>query len=204
MSSSNCRQSRELFGFATSLDTDEVYREAGEPYPDRALAHAVTPLIVRLGKETGAIDNSIEYATDVDGSPSLLLWRGINDMQRVLVPRLKLQTTYESAAAYIRHEKTAHSLALLALRNYEAMENLIRELEDGKGEYHPTKSSPHFELPWHEATPSASRGCPVAIHASPDRMQPLWRNFAVWMGEISLKGIVHHGNDIKPDFLRDP
>ena len=200
MDTSRYRNAKELIEFALSFGVDEIYEAAGNPYPARALANSITPLVVNRAKEAGVGGEDLAYTTG-DGGVANILWYGIEDPQRILVPRLVLQPTYEEALGFVRHEKTIQTLAVLALRSEGALSGIVAEMECGA--YHPTIPTPYLEQPRRGMALSSSGGCPAAKHASPETIKPIWKDFVVWVGELALKGIVHHEDRVQPAFASE-
>jgi hypothetical protein len=187
----NYREAQKLIAYAVSIDTDDIYEEAGKPLPSR-LAPAVTGAVAHRVTENGlniaSGDNDIrEY-----------LKSGVEDIHSAIHPYLWKQPSYESALEFIHHDRTAQAIAVLALRSEEAMDNIIRDLD--KDPYGQRLHAPYLKLPYGTEPAPHLGGCPAASFSETEPLNPVFKKFVHWSGRLVLASLVHH--KINPAFVR--
>lgn len=191
------RNARELVELASSLDIDEIFEAAGRPYPARALANSVTPLVVNIANQAGIGGKDLRYTTE-DGNISQILWHGIDDTQSALVPQILLQPKLEDAVGFVNHPRTAQALASIALYSEETMSGLIQQMNSSIDST--TAAEPHLIVHTPSWLAKPKGGCPAAKHKNIESIKPVWSDFVQWVGHLAIRSIVHHQDRVKPAF----
>jgi hypothetical protein len=187
----NYREAQKLIAYAVSIDTDDIYEEAGKPLPTR-LASAVTGAVAHR-----ATENGLNIAAD-DYDIREYLKSGVEDIHSAIHPYLWKQPSYESALEFVDHDRTAQAIAVLALRSEEAMDNIIKGLD--KDPYGQRLHAPYLKLPYGTEPTTGPGGCPAASFGETQPMNPVFKKFVHWSGRLVLASLVHH--KINPAFVR--
>lgn len=188
----NYREAQKLIAYAVSIDTDDIYEAAGKPLPSR-LAPAVTGAVARRVNENG-----LNIAAD-DYDIREYLDSGIEDIHSAIHPYLWKQPSYESALAFVDHDRTAQAIAVLALRSEEAMDNIIKALGDDP--YDRRLRAPYLELPYGTEPAPHLGSCPAASFSETQPLNPVFKKFVHWSGRLVLSSLVYH--KINPAFIRN-
>lgn len=179
---------RRLFGYTVSLDPHEAFDTMGSPLPSR-LSHRATTFVVESARQYRGEEF---HSSVVD-----LLRNGINDTQNFLHKHLVRITETQGAhkaEAFATHDRTTRSIAVLALRTEESMQNLISILErDRQDTYFPVIGD-DVALDTNNAriTPNTRSGCPFAGHDGEIDIDPLFKRFSDWTGRLCVASIAHN------------
>lgn len=179
------RDSTRLFKYAVSLDPYATYRDSGAPLPSR-MPRPVTRYV------TNAYEATHPNREPLPPRSKELLLQGITDSYDTLFPFVaKVKDDPERALALVTHADTVKTLGMLAARSEEAMKSHIADLTFNNA---PNRQAVSFDPHIHEglqsnsiiAVDSTPEGCPFAKKKGRLEIDPLFEDFAKWMGHLTL------------------
>lgn len=183
MSKSREHESRKLIGFATSLEPDVTYREAGSVLPSR-IDTAVTNYVIEKAEESRL---PIRYE---NANVTQILEYGLRDTRSLLLPYLHKQPSRAASLDFISHERTIQTIARLASFGEETFDYCV-EQTFRQARLVPAGQS-HMVSEYTSYPTSASEGCPAAWNENSDDVSPLFKKFVIWSGRIALESLIHH------------
>lgn len=182
------QDSRRLFGFAVSLDPSNLFVEMGSPLPSR-LSDRAGPFVIKKAEES----NGDFYRNEVEE----LLNSGIRDTVDILHPKLEKiisEKGIEAALKFAADKRTAAALASLALRPESLMKSLIQtEAFNPHGvSFRLTEDGPAMIASERLIGTQNEVGCPLAGENAEVKVDPLFKKFTDWTGQLCIASIANN------------
>lgn len=182
------QESNRLIGFAVGVDINELLDDARKERDSSGLGDYVAYTVIK------------KYEREVGPAPvkrSAVLSYGVRDTSLFIgsaLRRIPHELSFEQALSILHHPTTVETLALMAMRPADGIDNFDALVSDAGGSYD-TLPDHSAIIPIGHIQPSYN-GCPAAgdYETRAVKPTPLFRKFTAWSGELALRTF-HYTDD---------